>query len=142
MATVRPTLMAHLRYQSQVPNAVCSTGLAVLRSKPGRSAPGFIYDHLFVHAVNKQVEEALAGSNYPAINSRDVKQLMLPCPPYVEEQQSIATVLSDMDVEIEAMEQRRAKTADLKQAMMQELLTGKTRLVECTTTAELCETQA
>ena len=34
-----------------------------------------------------------------------------------------------MDVELAALEQRRAKTRDLKQAMMQELLTGKTRLV-------------
>ena len=34
-----------------------------------------------------------------------------------------------MDAEIEVIEQRRAKTADLKQAMMQELLTGRTRLV-------------
>ncbi|MDZ7704022.1 MAG: restriction endonuclease subunit S [Trueperaceae bacterium] len=49
--------------------------------------------------------------------------------PKPDEQAAIATVLSDMDAEIEALEQRRTKTADLKQAMMQELLTGKTRLV-------------
>lgn len=42
---------------------------------------------------------------------------------------AIATVLSDMDAELEALEQRRAKTAALKQGMMQELLTGRTRLV-------------
>ena len=42
---------------------------------------------------------------------------------------AIATVLSDMDAEIAALERRLAKTRDLKQAMMQELLTGKTRLV-------------
>lgn len=50
--------------------------------------------------------------------------------PSVEEQTAIATALSGMDAEIEALEQRRAKTAALKQAMMQELLTGRTRLVE------------
>ena len=50
-------------------------------------------------------------------------------PVTVEEQSAIATVLSDMDAEIAALEQRRNKTKDIKQAMMQELLTGKTRLV-------------
>ncbi|NTW99094.1 MAG: restriction endonuclease subunit S [Geobacteraceae bacterium] len=50
-------------------------------------------------------------------------------PPTIEEQTAIATVLSDMDSEITVLEQRRKKTKDLKQAMMQELLTGKTRLV-------------
>ena len=49
--------------------------------------------------------------------------------PGISEQTAIATALSDMDAEIEALEQRRAKTRDLKQAMMQELLTGRTRLI-------------
>ena len=46
-----------------------------------------------------------------------------------EEQSAIATVLSDMDAEIAALEARRDKTKGIKQGMMQELLTGRTRLV-------------
>jgi type I restriction enzyme S subunit len=49
--------------------------------------------------------------------------------PELAEQTAIATILSDMDAEISALEQRREKTRALKQAMMQELLTGKTRLL-------------
>lgn len=49
--------------------------------------------------------------------------------PSIEEQEAIAAVLSDMDAEIAALEQRRTKTRDIKQGMMQELLTGRTRLV-------------
>jgi len=49
--------------------------------------------------------------------------------PNLDEQTRIAEVLSDMDAELAALEARRDKTRDLKQAMMQELLTGKTRLV-------------
>jgi len=49
--------------------------------------------------------------------------------PGSQEQDAIAAVLSDMDAELIALEQRRSKTRNLKQAMMQELLTGKTRLV-------------
>ena len=45
------------------------------------------------------------------------------------EQAAIAAVLSDMDAELTALEARRDKTRALKQAMMQELLTGKTGLV-------------
>jgi type I restriction enzyme, S subunit len=49
--------------------------------------------------------------------------------PSVPEQQAIAGVLEDIDAEIGALETRREKTRDLKQAMMQELITGRTRLV-------------
>jgi type I restriction enzyme, S subunit len=49
--------------------------------------------------------------------------------PSIEEQSAIATVLSDMDGAIAALEARRAKTQAIKQGMMQELLTGKTRLI-------------
>lgn len=45
------------------------------------------------------------------------------------EQTAIATILSDMDEEIQALESRLDKTRQIKQGMMQELLTGKTRLV-------------
>ena len=55
--------------------------------------------------------------------------LALSLPPH-DEQKAIATVLFDMDAEIAALEARRDKTRDLKQAMMQELLNGKTRLVQ------------
>lgn len=50
--------------------------------------------------------------------------------PKFPEQTAIAEVLSDMDAELVALEQRRDKTRALKQGMMQELLTGRTRLVD------------
>lgn len=49
--------------------------------------------------------------------------------PSVEEQTRIATILSDMDKEIDALETKLAKTKQLKQGLMQQLLTGKIRLV-------------
>ena len=45
------------------------------------------------------------------------------------EQKAIARILSDMDAEIEGLEQKRDKYKGIKQGMMQELLTGKTRLI-------------
>jgi len=69
------------------------------------------------------------GSTFLEIGKKQLSgfEVKLPCDP--DEQTAIAAVLSDMDAEIEALEQRRAKTAELKQAMMQDLLTGKTRLI-------------
>jgi type I restriction enzyme S subunit len=49
--------------------------------------------------------------------------------PSRNEQIAIAEILSDMDAELTALEARREKTRALKQGMMQELLTGRTRLV-------------
>jgi type I restriction enzyme, S subunit len=58
------------------------------------------------------------------------KFIEVPIPvPAIHEQTAIAAALSDIDAEIQALEARRTKTRALKQAMMQELLTGRTRLV-------------
>ncbi|MCX9578112.1 restriction endonuclease subunit S [Vibrio cholerae] len=62
------------------------------------------------------------------LNLKIIKSIDIPFPS-LEEQDAIASVLSDMDAELIALESRRDKAHNLKQAMMQELLTGKTRLV-------------
>ena len=68
------------------------------------------------------------GTHMPRSDWNVVKnyEFMIPTLP---EQTAIAEVLSDMDAELAALEQRRAKTHAFKQGMMQELLTGKTRLL-------------
>jgi type I restriction enzyme S subunit len=67
------------------------------------------------------------ASGVPSLNARTIENIELECP-MPDEQAAIATVLADMDAELAALETRLAKTRALKQAMMQELLTGKTRL--------------
>jgi type I restriction enzyme S subunit len=69
-----------------------------------------------------------AGTTVESVEFRWLKAFTISVPP-LPEQTAIAAVLTDMDAEIAALEQRREKTRALKQAMMQELLTGKTRLV-------------
>ena len=128
MSTVRPTLNGHLFYRGQVTNAVCSTGFAVLRAKCDLCDPHFLLAHLFGEVVSAQLQRLLVGSNYPAINSGHVARLKVTCPPTIEEQRAIATVLSDMDAEIAALERRLDKTRAIKQGMMQQLLTGSIRL--------------
>lgn len=128
MSTVRPGLMAHLLYRDQIPNAICSTGFAVLRPKIQLCDPGFLFFHLLGHVINRQIQNALAGSNYPAISGRDVGRLEIPFPSRIQEQRAIAAALSDMDSEIVALERRLDKVRALKQGMMQQLLTGRIRL--------------
>jgi type I restriction enzyme S subunit len=69
-----------------------------------------------------------AGSAQLVVNLKDLNLLQIPLPGLAE-QESIAAILSDIDAEIAALEARRDKTRALKQGLMQELLTGRTRLV-------------
>jgi type I restriction enzyme S subunit len=75
------------------------------------------------HMMDNCIQTAITGINTVAYFACPV---LVPSP---SEQTAIAEALSDMDAELWALEQRREKTRHLKQAMMQELLTGKTRLV-------------
>ena len=79
-------------------------------------------------AVRQQFLFYAVGKKVSGISKTNIPKLTLPVPS-VPEQTAIAEILSDMDAELAALEARRDKTCDLKQAMMQELLTGKTRLV-------------
>ena len=127
VSTVRPNLKSHLLIRDDVIDTVCSTGFSVVRCKAAIAEPAYVYFHLFADGIERQIESLLTGSNYPAINSGDVKALQIPYPP-PDEQTAIAAVLSDMDAAIAALEARRTKTLAVKQGMMQELLTGRTRL--------------
>jgi type I restriction enzyme S subunit len=90
----------------------------------GENNARFVY-YLFTTVDWMQFNE---GSGVPSLNAKTIEAVERPLPS-VEEQKAIADVLSDMDTELSALEARREKTVALKQAMMQELLTGRTRLV-------------
>lgn len=69
------------------------------------------------------------ASGVPSLNAKTIEKILIPVPPTLEEQVRIVTILSDMDIEIEQLETKLEKAKKVKQGMMQELLTGKTRLV-------------
>ncbi len=75
-----------------------------------------------------QVLQLVKGTTVFHLYGTDMKKFTLSLPTKAE-QTAIAAVLADMDAELTTLEQRRAKTRLLKQAMMQELLTGRTRLL-------------
>ncbi len=87
--------------------------------------------YLFYYYVYKGKSLALQycqGTKQQSYTGKIVKLLPILLPPF-DEQEAIAAILSDMDAEIAALEQKRDKLRALKQGMMQELLTGKTRLL-------------
>ena len=106
---------------------VCSTEIWALEPKCITVKPSFLYQVVrqdsFVEAASMSY-----GTHMPRSDWNTVKNWAVTVPG-TQEQSAIAQVLSDMDAEIEALEARREKTKALKQAMMQELLTGRTRLV-------------
>jgi len=73
----------------------------------------------------KQYSEA---SGVPSLNARTIERIELKVPQPAE-QNAIATILSDMDADIAVLETKLAKARQIKQGMMQELLTGRIRLV-------------
>lgn len=79
--------------------------------------------------IEKVIIDYKSGTGVPRIVLNGFKQITLFIPKSVAEQTSIASILSDMDSEIEALEEKLKKTRQVKQGMMQELLTGRIRLV-------------
>jgi type I restriction enzyme S subunit len=91
---------------------------------------GYCLDFVYFQLLNAQqtIYKAQTGGAQPHIHAKDLNPIIFAYPSH-SEQTAIADVLLGIDKELKALEQRRIKTAALKQGMMQELLTGRTRLV-------------
>ena len=92
------------------------------------------FDWIYVYYFMKSKEETLTGNRQqgggvPAVNKNQITEFNIWAPPSIAEQSAIAAVLSGMDTEIAALEQKRDKYIAIKSGMMQDLLTGKIRLV-------------
>lgn len=91
-------------------------------------APKFLGYYLNAACYHDQLIPYIVGTKVSSVSKASVAQTELVVPDY-EEQQAIAEILSNMDSEIEALEQKLAKYRQVKRGMMQQLLTGKIRLV-------------
>ncbi len=125
MSTVRPNLHGFTLIRDDVKDLIASTGFAVITAK--KCSNEFLYQYLFSSGISKQFYQLLVGSNYPAINSSDVRKLKLFLPPLLE-QKAIAHILGLMDTAINKNNLLIAKKELQKKWLMQQLLTGKRRL--------------
>ena len=89
----------------------------------------FLYYILSSDTVFEQYIAMAAGSSVKNLNKEKVANVMLFAPQSLAEQRAIATILNKMDNEITALETKKAKYEAIKQGMMQQLLTGKIRLI-------------
>lgn len=89
----------------------------------------FLYYILSSDTVFEQYIAMAAGSSVKNLNKEKVANVMLFAPQSLAEQRAIATILNKMDNEITALETKNAKYEAIKQGMMQQLLTGKIRLI-------------
>jgi len=122
-------LRAYLRkYWLASFDGICSTEIWPLIPRDERLCAGYLHllvqTNGFVDAAGVSYGTHMPRSDWSVLSKFTVSL------PSVAEQTAIATFLSDMDAELAALESRRNKTRALKQAMMQELLTGRTRLVQ------------
>ncbi|MGE5416708.1 MAG: restriction endonuclease subunit S [Acidobacteriota bacterium] len=88
----------------------------------------FIFYQFQSSIIQRQINEVM-GATINQITNKDLANFQVVLPKDIEEQTAIATVLSDMDAEIAALETRLAKYKQIKQGMMQNILTGRIRLV-------------
>ena len=105
-------------------HACIGRGIAAIRAKE-KTSQEFLYQWLL--AFEPRWQSFSQGSTFEAVNSNDIRSLVLLLPK-LEEQQKIAQVLSSADQEIETLQQKLNFFKEEKKALMQQLLTGKRRV--------------
>jgi len=114
--------------EEDIPSAVFSGFLIRFRDK-GNLDNQYKRHCFYEEGFRRRVIASSSVSANTNINQDSLKQLLKVFPSSKKEQGAIATVLSEMDINIEQLRVRLTKTQQIKQGMMQELLTGKTRLI-------------
>lgn len=109
-----------------------SKGVSLLNQRVGRILPlnglSNLYAFYFLIQPLKDIENVTLSTTVKHLSHGDIEGIEKPLPT-LDEQIAIATFLSDMDAELAALESRLAKARQIKQGMMQELLTGRIRLL-------------
>ncbi len=98
-----------------------------IRIDPKRLDPRFLNSYLLSATGQKQIDSFQAGGNRQGLNYSQIRSFLIP-QPTLSEQRAIAEALSDVDGLLAALEELIAKKRAVKQAAMQQLLTGKSRL--------------
>ena len=121
-ATVRPYLRNIAQVPSHLDNEICSTGFCVIRAKPGKADPDYLFYVALSDAFVARIVAQQRGSSYPAVSDKVVLGELIPLPP-LPEQHRIAHVLSTIQRAIAAQDDLIAAAREVKRSLMQRLFT-------------------
>jgi type I restriction enzyme, S subunit len=107
---------------------ITSVDVSIFRGNPEVVNRVFLSQLFTTNSWFQKVIEKVGGTTHKRISRGALGKIDIEIP-LIEEQQAIAQILSDMDAEINQLETKKEKYQAIKQGMMQELLTGKTRLI-------------
>lgn len=109
--------------------ATLNSGVFVIRPSQNAYDPEFVYHILSSFVFKEFLDKLSAGSTIVHLYQKDMGKFEFLLPPTLDEQKAIATILTEMDEEIKKLEEKYEKYTAIKQGMMEQLLTGKIRLV-------------
>ena len=116
-------------YLDDIPGpGTLNSGVFVIRSKDKQISQRYLAKVFVSKYFDDFIDSIVAGSTIVHLYQKDIVNFDFMVPPSIEEQEQVCDFLEGVDKEIISLESKRDKYASLKQGMMQELLTGKTRL--------------
>lgn len=111
---------------------VGAVGIASFDSCIGRGVCAFKRNNFLYYLllfIEDDWSKLSVGSTFESVNGNHIRNFEVTIPSSLAEQRAIASILSDMDAEIAELEAKRDKYKEVRQGMMQQLLTGKIRLI-------------
>lgn len=116
-------------YLDDIPGpGTLNSGVFVIRSKDKQISQRYLAKVFVSKYFDDFIDSIVAGSTIVHLYQKDIVKFDFMVPPSIKEQEQVCDFLEGVDKEIICLESKRDKYASLKQGMMQELLTGKTRL--------------
>jgi type I restriction enzyme S subunit len=120
ISTVRPNLKSFALIPDELDNQICSTGFAVFTC-PDSILPEFLLYQFFSDFFIEQVMKSVTGGHYPAINDKNLKQVLLILPP-LEEQRRLVAYLDGLQAQVSALRVAQAETGKELSALMPSVL--------------------
>lgn len=124
LATVRPNLQGFYIFRNELKDCIVSTGFAVLSPQSNLLDSSYLYEMLFSQSMMSTYHAFNVGSNYPAINSSDIRKFKISLPP-LPVQERIAACLNAAQKEIDLLKQFAKQCSTQKRGLIQRLLTEK-----------------
>jgi len=123
ISTVRPYLKSFAIIDYDRENLICSTGFAVLRSSD-KILSNYIFQFTLSDVFMNQVNKSMVGSNYPALNQKDIQNFKIAVPS-IEEQNTIINILKQQDFYITNLNKNYKNLLVFKKKLTNDFLSGK-----------------